>query len=68
VSQRTQADENLRWVVWRRGEATLDEGEVVVEGRLRGVYVGAFHHNGGWEPPSYALRLEQARRIDKRDD
>jgi hypothetical protein len=38
-------------VVWRQGEATADEGPVVVEGRLRVRYIPAYFINGEWEPP-----------------
>jgi hypothetical protein len=55
-------DDNLRGVVWRRGEATLDEGELIVEGRLAVRYVPGRTINGEWVEASTGSGLRRPAR------
>jgi hypothetical protein len=68
-AENANGDDNLRGIVWRRGEATyLDEGEMIVEGRLTVRYVPPYFINGKWVEGFNRLRLEQARRVRDRED
>jgi len=63
-----EADDVQRRVVWRRGEATADEGEMIVEGRLTVRYVPPHFLNGELVEGLHRLRLEQACRLGASDD
>jgi hypothetical protein len=67
-AENENADDNLRGIVWRRGEGTLDEGPVLVEGRLMVRYVPSYFINGEWVEPFFRFRLEAARPIRDRED
>jgi hypothetical protein len=67
-AENTNSDDNLRGIVWRRGEATADDGEMVIEGRLSVRYIPAYFINGEWVEGFYRLRLEAARPIRDRED
>jgi hypothetical protein len=54
-------DDNLRGIALRRGEATCDDGEMLVEGRLSVRYIPAHFINGECVEGFYSLRLEAAR-------
>src|SRR5262245_26940806 len=63
-----ETDDTTRLVGWRKGKASLDEGPVLVEGRLRVRLIGPYTIHGAWVEPFWQLRLEQARPIGHRDD
>jgi hypothetical protein len=64
-AENENADDNLRGIVWRRGEATLDDGEMVIEGRLTVRYVPAYFINGEWVEAFWRLRLNTSRQMRK---
>jgi hypothetical protein len=66
-AENANGDDNLRGIVWRRGEATLDDGEMVVEGRLTVRYIPAYFIEGEWVEGFYRLRIEAARPVRDRD-
>jgi hypothetical protein len=51
-------DDAERWVVWRRGHETADEGEMILEGRLTVRYVPSYVIAGEWVEGFYRFRLE----------
>jgi hypothetical protein len=61
-------DDNRRRVVWRRGEATRDEGPLVVEGRLRLDYIPGYTINGERVEGFWTFRIVAARPIRDRED
>jgi hypothetical protein len=67
-AENANSDDNLRGIVWRRGEATLDDGEMVIEGRLTVRYIPAYFIEGEWVEGFYRLRLEVARPVRDRED
>jgi hypothetical protein len=67
-AENENADGNLRGIVWRRGEATVDDGEMVIEGRLTVRYVPSYVINGQYVEGFYRFRLEAARPIRDRED
>jgi hypothetical protein len=58
-----EADDVQRWVTWRRGDETADDGEMIVEGRLSVRYIPPYIINGELVEGFYRLRLEAARPI-----
>jgi hypothetical protein len=64
-AENANADDHLRGIVWRRGEAmSLDEGEMIVEGRLSVRYIPPYFINGERVQGFFRLRLEAARPVE----
>jgi len=61
-------EDMARWIVWRKGDATADEGEMVVEGRLAVRYIASYVIEGQFVADFYRFRLESARPIRDRED
>jgi len=53
-------DDVVRWVVWRKGDETADEGEMVVEGWLAVKYVPSYFIEGQFVQGFYRFRRKGA--------
>jgi len=62
-----ETDDVELWVIWRRGDETADEGEMVVEGRLAVKYFPSYVIEGEFVAGFYRLRLEGARPVRDRE-
>src|SRR5688572_11144454 len=56
-AENANGDDNLRGIDWRRGDDTVDEGEMLLEGRLTVRYIPSYFIEGQWVEGFFRLRL-----------